>query len=349
MRSTVLVVTVVHWPDDTRIRERLIRTLSPEFKVVYAARSPGPSDRNGLEYVELAGNRLRRNLRAIRISLAGDWDVMLIHDPELVVAGVLARLLRRRPVVFDVHEDVPASAYTRAWVPRPIRMPVSLAMRGLLRVVEPILTITLAEPGYGRLFARSHPTFPNYPDTTMYPEAATNDDGPVVYLGDVTYERGADVAVEACTNLQVPLRLIGGITLETRSRLAEKSGLGDRLTIEGLVPNRAAVNALTEASVGLAPLLDLPNYRNSQPTKILEYLAVGLPVVASDLPGTRDLVEDLDAVFLVPAGNAEAMANAITRARSPEVAAAARAQAPAVRSRFRWPAEEVLRFYRSLV
>jgi glycosyltransferase involved in cell wall biosynthesis len=349
MKPTVLVVTVVHWPADTRIRERLIRTLSPEFDVVYAARSPGPSDGDGLEYVDLVGNRVRRNLAAIRVALGRDWDVMVVHDPELVVAGVLARMLRRRPVVFDVHEDVPASAHTRAWVPRPIRMPLSLALRGLLRLVEPILTITLAEPGYGRLFARSHPTFPNYPDTTNYPDAATNDDGSVVYLGDVTYERGADVAVEACTNLQLPLRLIGRITSETRSRLAERSGLGDLLTIEGLVPNRVAVNALTGASVGLAPLRDLPNYRNSQPTKILEYLAVGLPVVASDLPGTRELVEDLDAVFLVPPGDAEAMASAITQARSPEVAAAARAQAPAVRSRFQWPAQEVLRFYRSLV
>lgn len=349
MRATVLVITVVHWPDDTRIRERLIRTLSSEFDVMYATRSPGPSDRAGLEYIELAGTRVSRNIRAIRIALSCNWDVMVIHDPELMIAGVLARLLRRRPVVFDVHEDVPASAYTRSWVPRPIRWPISVVMKALLRLVEPVLAITLAEPGYGRLFARSHPTFPNYPDTTTYPEAAITDDGPVVYLGDVTYERGADVAVEACTNLQVPLRLVGRITSETRSRLDEESGLGDRLTIEGLVPNRVAVRALTEASVGLAPFRDLPNYRNSQPTKILEYLAVGLPVVASDLPGTRDLVEGLDAVFLVPPGDAEAVARAITQARSSDVAAAARAQAPTIRSHFRWPSEEVLEFYRSLV
>jgi glycosyltransferase involved in cell wall biosynthesis len=348
VKPTVLVVTVVHWPDDTRIRERLIRTLSSDFNVVYAARPPGPIDRAGLEYVELAGNRVMRNLRAIRVALTGDWDVMVFHDPELVIAGVLARILRRRPVVFDVHENVPASAYTRAWVPRPIRMPISVVMRAVLRLVEPILHITLAERGYERLFARSHPTFPNYPDTTSYPAAIT-DAGPVVYLGDVTYERGADVAVEACTSLQIPLRLIGRVTSETRSRLDDKSGLGDRLTIEGLVPNREAIAALTEASVGLAPLRDLPNYRSSQPTKILEYLAMGLPVVASDLPGTRELVDGLDAVFLVPPGDVEAMARAITRARSTEVAAAARAQAPTIRSRFRWPSEEVLKFYGSLV
>jgi glycosyltransferase involved in cell wall biosynthesis len=349
VRPTVLVVTVVHWPDDTRIRERLIRTLSEEFDVVYAARSPGPTDKTGLEYVELIGTRIGRNLRAFWRALTGAWDILVIHDPELVIGGVLARLLRRRPVVFDVHEDVPATAYTRAWVPHRMRKSLAIAMRGLLRLVEPILTITLAEPGYQRLFARPHPIFPNYPDTSAYPEAAAIDDGPVVYLGDVTYERGADVAVAACSRMQLPLRLIGRVTSEMRAKLGEMSGLGDRLTIDGLVPNRVAVQALTEASVGVAPLRDLPNYRNSQPTKILEYLAVGLPVVASDLPGTRQLVEGLDAVFLVPPDDPEAMARAISEARTSEAAAAARSQAPTVRSRFRWPAEDVREFYRALV
>jgi glycosyltransferase involved in cell wall biosynthesis len=349
MRPTVLVVSVVHWPDDTRIRERLIRTLASEFDVVYAARWPGPTDKTALEYVELRGGRLRRNLQSIRVALTTRWDALVVHDAELLVCAVLARIIRRRPVVFDVHEDIPATAYTRAWVPRPVRRPLAALLRALVRAVEPIVTITLAEPGYQRLFARSHPTFPNYPDTSPYPEARSTQDGPIVYLGDVTYERGADVAVAACSRIGAPLRLIGRISSETRSRLIEGSTLGDGLIIDGLVPNRVAMNALTEASVGLAPLLDLPNYRHSQPTKILEYLAVGLPVVASDLPGTRELVEGLDAIFLVPPGDPDELAAGISQARKPEAAGAARAQAESIRSRFRWPDDAVRDFYRSLI
>jgi glycosyltransferase involved in cell wall biosynthesis len=349
VRPRVLVITVVHWPDDTRIRERLIRSLAEEFDVVYAARSPGPIDKVGFEYVELTGGRVRRNVQALRLALTTDWDLCVIHDPELVVSGIVSRLVRRRPVVFDVHEDVPASAHTRAWVPGPLRWPISVLMRGLMRIAELSLTITLAEPGYRRLFAREHPTFPNYPDTTDYPRALTDGEGPVIYLGDVTYERGADVAVAACSKLQTPLRLIGRITSETRSRLVDASGLGDRLSIDGLVPNRVAIETLTGGSVGLAPLRDLPNYRHSQPTKILEYLAVGLPVVASDLPGTRELVTGLSAVTLVPPDDPDALAAAISEARTRDVAAVAQAQAAVVRERFSWPSDEVRDFYRSLL
>lgn len=349
MNSTILVVTTVHWADDTRIRERLIRTLGTEFSVVYAAPSPGPSDTDGLEYVELTGGRLRRNLRAIRLSLTARFGVLVINDPELVPGGILVRLLRRRPVVFDVHEDVPAIAYTRDWVPKLARWPLSAVMATVLRVAERFLTITLAEPGYQRLFRRSHPIFPNYPKTSSFPEPGGDPAGPAIYLGDVTIERGADVAVAACSALGVPLRLIGRITEGTRDTLLQESTLGEDLSIEGLVPNPTALGYLAAAAVGLAPLRDLPNYRHSQPTKILEYLAMGLPVVASDLPGTRELVGGLDAVTLVKPGDVDDLSIAIAEARSPEVTRRARAQAPDIRTRFRWPAEEVRDFYRTLV
>ena len=348
MNPTVLVVTTVHWPDDTRIRERLIRTLATAFDVVYATRSPGPSDTSDLNYVELGGGRLQRNFRAIWLGLTYPYDILVIHDPELIMAAVLARLARGRPVVFDVHEDVPASAYTRGWVPRLARAPLSRLMASVLRVVEPILTITLAEPGYRRLFRRPHPCFANYPDTTNYPDADMDPSGPVIYLGDVTTERGIEVAVEACVELGVPLRLVGRVAPDTQRRL-ERAARGHSVTFDGAVPNREAIEIAAGSSVGLAPLLDLPNYRDSQPTKILEYLAVGLPVVASDLPGTRDLVEGLESVFLVEPGNPTALAEAIAGARTEEAAANAQAQAAAVRSRFQWPRDEVLGFYRSLV
>lgn len=348
MKPVVLVVTVVHWPDDTRIRERLIRTLSPGFDVVYATRPPGPSDNEDIEFVELAGGRIVRNLRAIRIALTSAWDVMIIHDPELVPCGVLARLLRRRPVVWDVHEDFPASAYTRSWVPSLVRRPLSVLLRWLMRLAEQLLSIALAEPGYQRLFSSRHPVFVNYPDTSSYPDAGGDPTGPAVYLGDITTERGVEEAVAACDRSSAPLQLIGRVEAKLRARLEASAG-SQGVIFEGQVPNSAAVAMLASASVGLAPLHDLPNYRHSQPTKILEYLAMGLPVVASDLPGTRELVEGLDAVELVPAGDVAALAGAVGRARSPELIDLARRQASRIRSEFHWPSGDVVAFYESLL
>jgi len=346
--STILVVTTVHRPDDTRIRERLIRSLASEFRVVYACRSPGPSERDGLAYVELSGGRARRNWDAIRVILRSSWVVLVLHDPETIFAGLIARLIKRRPVVFDVHEDFPAAALTRSWVPTWLRRPLAWSARWMMALAEKTMHVTLAEPGYTRLFIRDHAVFPNYPDTSRYPEPVSEGDGCAVYLGDLTTERGVDVAVEASAKAAVRLRLIGPASDEIRTVLKKDAERGV-VEFVGALPNPDALDNVALASVGLAPLRDTPNYRHSQPTKILEYLALGVPVVASDLPGTRSLTEGLDAVILVRPGDAGELADAIARAMRPEAREAAIAQTEAIRERFRWPGDEVRAYYRSLV
>ena len=348
MKPNVLVVTTVHWPDDTRIRERLIRTLAGQFEVQYASRAPGPTDRSDLGWLPLHGGRLLRNLRVLRLCLSADFDLLVVPDPELLPTAMLTRLLRRRSVVFDVHENFPAVAMTRAWVPDVLRRPVSAMARFMLRLAERVLVITLAEEGYSSLFRDEHTVFPNYPDTSRYPEP-TSGDGSVVYLGDVTLERGAGVAVEAAAVHRRPMTIVGRVTDDLRAHLLEMAGEGVQVEFTGELPNPAAIERIRTAGIAIAPLLDSPNYRDSAPTKILEYLALGLPVVASDLPGIRILVTGLEAVELVPPGDPGELARAIEDLLDPAVRQTAAAQAPLVRQRYRWPGETVSRFYLSLV
>lgn len=340
-------MTTVHWPDDTRIRERLIRSLANEFDVEYAAPEPGPTDTSDLAWLPLRGGRLLRNLQALRRSLLSEWDVLIVHDPELLPAAMIARI-RRRPVVFDVHENFPAAAMTRAWVPRLLRGPMSAVTRLILRIAERSLVVTLAEEGYQSLFRGDHPVFPNYPDTSSYPDPAPGD-GSIVYLGDVTIERGARVAVEATAQLSRRMLFVGRVTDQLKGRLQTLAGEESRTEFTGPLPNPEALEKVRTAGVAISPLLDTPNYRHSAPTKILEYLALGLPVVASDLPGTRRLVEGLEAVELVPPGDSNELAKAIDRSLDQTVRSRAAAQAPMVRERFCWAADAVTDFYCSLV
>ena len=136
MTATVLVVSTVHWPDDTRIRERFVRTLSSEFEIKFATKEPGPSDMTGLTWIRLRGGRFRRNLEAMVVTLRRDWDVLVLHDPETIPLGLVARFLTRRSVVVDVHENFPATAYTRAWVPGGLRPLVAALSRWLLQAAE---------------------------------------------------------------------------------------------------------------------------------------------------------------------------------------------------------------------
>lgn len=345
----ILVLTTVHHPDDTRIRERLCRTLAAEYRVTLATRQPGPSDGAGLEWIALPGGRLRRWLAAALLVARSRCDVLVLHDPETIPMGIAVRRLRGVPVVLDVHEDVPAQVTTKEWIPPLLRPAVARFASWLLRLAERNLTLTLAEDGYGRLFDTRHPVFPNHPDTRAWPGPQESGDGRAIYVGDVTRIRGLEEAVGAAGRAGVELVVVGPARPEFVAELRDVAARSrTSLQMPGRLPHGQAMDLVRRASVGISPLHDVPNYRHSIPTKILEYLALGVPVVATDLPGTRRLVEGLGAVWLVPAGDEGAMAGALADATGSEAKSAAVAQAPIVRDRFSWPTRRVLDFYRGL-
>lgn len=350
MKPTVLVVTTVHHPDDTRIRERLIRSLIPRFDVSYATRPPGPTTTEQVNWLELRGSRFRRNVRASALLIRGDWDVAVIHDPELIPLAAMARLWRRRPVVFDVHEDLVAQIEAKEWIPRPLKPAARLTGRLLFWLAERSLVLTLAEEGYSRLFRREHPTFPNYPSAMSWPPLSPRGDGSVIYVGDLQQARGIADAVEAAGLAGLRMVLVGSASpeaIDSYRTKARRSGCD--LTYLGRLSNPEALACVSKASVGLSPLRAMPNYMYSLPTKIIEYLAVGIPVVATDLPGTRRVLAGLEGVALVEPGDTRSLAKAMKEALEPGVRERTAEQAPLVRERFQWPDESVVSFYESLL
>jgi glycosyltransferase involved in cell wall biosynthesis len=349
----LLVVTTVHPPDDPRIRHKLIETLRPEWEITYAVRDPGPVETAGLSVRRLRGGRLRRDLAAGWLLLRGGYDAAVIHDPELLPAALLARLFRRT-VVFDLHEDLPARLQDRGPLPGWLR-PAGARLAGwMLRLAERLLPITLAEEGYRRLLARTHPVFPNAPHGDL-PEPRDPDPAiGCIYLGDVTPDRGLDVVVTALGTLPQPrprFTIAGRCSNEYRAHLqnaAAEAGLD--LQLLGYLPHPGILATVAGSAVAVSPLLDRANYRNSTPTKMLEYLRVGVPVVASDLPGTREVAGNLPGVRLVPPGDVGAWSEALAEvAESPEWREQARRAAPLVAQRHRWPTDEVRSFYTGLL
>lgn len=351
--SRVLVLSTVHQAEDPRLRQRTVAVLARDHLVRYATTPPGPADAGGpassVEWRPLRGSRPARWVRALKEALRSDVDLVSLHDPETIPIGFAVRALRRRPVVFDVHEDVPGQLRTKPWLPAPLRVPLALLAAGLLRAAERVFTITLAEPNYRHLFRREHPVLPNYPEPGALPEPRASG-GAVVYVGDVTEARGATLAVEAVGALappRPPLRLIGRVQPELARRLtARATDLGVDLDLPGFLPHPQAMAAAAEAAVGLSPLADTPNYRSSLPTKTLEYLAVGIPVLASDLPGTADVLAGRPGMRLLPPSDVTAWRDALAEVLADDqIRAAARRGVEDIRERFRWPAAQLRAVY----
>ena len=326
----ILVVTVVHHPEDARILHREIAALRERgHRIVYAApfaaREVAPRPYvEGVDLPRAAGRDRRTALRAARTLLAERGpraDVVLLHDPELLLAlpGTLRRWRRegRAPVtVWDVHEDTAAALVTKRWVPRPLRPPLRLAVRSAERLAERHLRLLLAEDAYQRRFRRPHPVVANLTTVPPEPPEPPGDDR-VVYLGHLSRARGALDLIETARLLapDVHVEAIGAADPDVRDALAEADRDGV-LRWLGYLPNDRALGLLSGALAGLSLLHDQPNYRHSRPTKAVEYMAHGVPLVTTPTPLAAGLVERYGCGLVVPYEDPATAAEAVRRLRT---------------------------------
>jgi glycosyltransferase involved in cell wall biosynthesis len=137
-------------------------------------------------------------------------------------------------------------------------------------------------------------------DATAGPEA----DGPsvpptVVYLGTLLRERELDflVRAHALVVAEVPdarLQFVGGGWMpddeQVLRREAERLGIGRSVSITGWLPMPEAWQHVRRAALCVSPYLPVPILRSTSPTKLIEYMALGKPVVANDHPEQADVL-----------------------------------------------------------
>ena len=125
-------LTSVHHREDTRIFIKEIPALvDAGYNVsVVLADGKGDEQREGHKLYDVGASkgriqrifRHKNKLRAKALSL--DADVYHFHDPELIPVG-LHLTKKGKKVIYDIHEDVPMSVYSKDWIPAVLRKPVA--------------------------------------------------------------------------------------------------------------------------------------------------------------------------------------------------------------------------------
>ncbi len=124
----------------------------------------------------------------------------------------------------------------------------------------------------------------------------------VVYTGHFYRWKGVSTLVEVAKNLKEKLFVfVGGVEPELSSLRLECNGLSNVI----IVPHGG--RSIVPLYLKAADVLVVPNSKNSKisseytsPLKILEYMASGKPIVASDLPSIREILNESNSVFATP-------------------------------------------------
>jgi glycosyltransferase involved in cell wall biosynthesis len=354
----ICVLTSAHPALDVRIFHKECKSLARagfEVTLVAPHQESQRIDGVAIRAVKPASGRSERWLKTTaavyREAVAVDADVYHFHDPELMMIGLLLRA-RGKKVIYDIHEDLPLTVSYKPYVPKWMQRPLAR----IVSVMESIATrqfsgLIAATPEIASRFSvhSNVCVVQNYPireEFTQETEASASGDY-VAYVGlRITRARGAEEMVRAIGLLAeshaIRLKLAG--TVEPPALLRQLGATPGWPSTEYLgALGRAGVSKLIRNAIaGLVVLHPEPNYVNSHPVKLFEYMCAGIPVIASDFPVFRSIVEGAKCGILVDPLSPREIADAIEfLCAHPDEARAMGARGRlAVSSRYNWPHEE---------
>ena len=328
----VIHLTTVHPRHDTRIRIKQVGSLADRLSVPVTLfvqdglgdaleadgrvriRDTGAPEQGRFARMTRGAWRMYRAVRAERPTVAH------FHDPELIPVG-LALKLSGVKVVYDVHEDLPRQLRSKGWVRGWLRGGLALGVEALeWFAVRVFAAVVPATPKIGERFPSAKTTVvQNFP---LKAELVTANERPYrdrpadfAYVGGITGIRGAREMVEALGFLgdERGVRLRIGGTFHPAGLRDELQGLPGWTKVDALgwVDRPRVADLLGSARAGLVLFHPLPNHIDAQPNKLFEYMSAGLPVIASDFPLWRRIVDGAGCGLLVDPLKPEAIAEAM--------------------------------------
>jgi glycosyltransferase involved in cell wall biosynthesis len=361
----------VHTPFDVRVFHKECKSLarSGEHVVLIAPHQwDEVVDSVEVKGIRLDSGRLTRMTRTAwfvyKEALRQQGDVYHFHDPELIPVGLLLAALGKN-VVYDIHEDAPADMLHKDYIPRCFRRPLMWSVRKLesaaCRRFSGLIaaTPTIAERFYP--MNANTVVVHNFPKLDeIAPDVASlwNERPPAIaYIGSISERRGVREMLHALSllpsDLPAQMMLAGPFSPPVLRPELEPLPGWNRVQYLGVLDRPAVANLLSRVRLGLLLLQPEPNFVNAMPIKLFEYMAAGIPVIASDFPLWRQIIGGAGCGLLVDPGDAREIAHAMEYllTHDAEAEAMGRRGRQAVCERYNWSTEErvLLQFYSDLL
>lgn len=326
-KTIIKLVTSTHKPLDTRIFHKEAKTL---YDNNYLVKIIIPHSKNetvdGIELIAISPPKNGKEqlfitpLKIFKRALKESKKAFLhIHDSQLLFIGILLKCLGRK-VIYDAHEDTPLQISYQHWIPSFLKGLYILLYKILEKIAGIIFdAIIVAEPVIEKYYpSRKTSLIRNFPLITSfknkpYPPYAKREKS-IVYVGLISEARGIHEMSEASSlaNRISPFKfLLGGkFSPQTlKEKILKKAGNIDYLSWLSL---DEVVETMLKSKIGI--IIPQPNerYKTNYPVKLFEYMAAGLPVIASKEGVSSNFVIESKSGVLVNPTKPKEVAEAIS-------------------------------------
>ena len=318
----IVHITTVHNPFDNRIFHKECTSMAElGHNVVLVVPYNKDETVNGVQIRPLPHpkGRLARMIftarQAYQKALHEDADIYHFHDPELIIYALLLKK-RGKKVIYDIHEDYSSSIRQKDYLLRPLRVMLADLFSYLEKAGTNNLPKILAEKNYKIRFPDGVEIL-NYPKRELLAiplNKPTGSSWKVIYTGNITRDRGAYEHANIVNYMDdMQVYLVGYCDQELADQLYTIAGKeGNRLYITGLnrfVPFREIIDyyAMGNWTAGLAIFPPTPHYFKKELTKLFEYMSAGIPIICSDFPVWKELIEKTGSGICVNPADKEAI------------------------------------------
>ncbi len=247
-----------------------------------------------------------------------------LHDPELIPCGLLLRLLGKQ-VIWDIHENIAEDIFDKPWIKHQKRA------YGIFHFFERLACkyfyIILAEKSYEKrykLLTKRCTTVQNFCDLDffkLYELPHFQNLKAVFYIGIVLENRGILQIIEALNLLRMrgeiyDFHCVGELYTDLEKKikaLPYYEEIERQLHFHGRLSLEAGYQYAKHCSMGLCIIWPMKNSIESYPTKLFEYMAIGLPVITSNFPLYRSVIEQNNSGECIDPFSAIALTDAIER------------------------------------
>jgi glycosyltransferase involved in cell wall biosynthesis len=324
-RKVIMLANAGHKPLDTRIFHKEARTLqSAGWEVTLIIPHSEDLSRDDIKIISVPLPRKGWEQLVMcpwRVFRKALWQpassIFHIHDSELLLVGLMLRLLGRI-VIYDAHEDTPLQISYQHWIPRPIKGPYRLMYRVLEKMAGWWFNrIIVAEPIISRYFPPKKVTLVrNFPVAASFKEATDycSRSNSIVYVGLLSKARGLVEMLEAhrIASEKVRIDFVLGGKFAPASLEAEFLSKY-KVQYRSWLPYNEMVNTLFSSKVGIIVPHPIERYKTNYPVKLFEYMAAGLPVIASQEGESATFIRESNGGILVDPLQPQEIANAIVK------------------------------------
>jgi glycosyltransferase involved in cell wall biosynthesis len=284
-------------------------------------------EKNGIKIIGVGRwkTRMTRFLKIIPIilwkALKTKADIYHLHDPELLVIAPILRL-SGSIVIYDIHENIVTNIRQKPYILAILRYPLALIIGVLEKVLAIVCYKIIAERYYKERYPNAVEVL-NYTDLDRFSVSKSKYEklkldaryNWYLYTGNITEERGAlaNLRLLEISN-RAGIAYIGKcyshVAQKIRNYAKANNIHDDRIRIIGegrfMEPQEIVWYGKTEPWVaGIALFPDTDHYKKKELTKFFEYMEMGLPILASNFPVWRKLIEDNRAGYVVNVSDAE--------------------------------------------